>query len=138
MNWKCICGVVNFATDANCKRCQTVRPLTQGMAQPITEFTEHSAPDGDAASGILKAIGIGALICGFGLAFFAVRNSTAATENYSNMLAILFCIQGVMMFALFVGFGIMLDNVVAIRKNSQHLAGIRATATNQQQQNTWQ
>jgi hypothetical protein len=112
--------------------------MMTGAVQPMPEFFEHSAPDGDAASGILKAIGIGALICGFGLAFFAINNGTEETRSYATMAAIIFSVQGVMMFALFVGFGIVLDNVVAIRKNSQHLAGIRATVTNQNHHQQWQ
>jgi hypothetical protein len=136
-NWKCNCGAVNFSSDANCKRCQSLKPTQQ--FQPMQEFFEHSAPNGDAASGISKAIGIGSMLCGFGVAALAIFSATEATKPYSLMIALLFIFQGMVLFALFFGFGILIDNVVAIRKNSQHIAGIRAnTLSRQQQQNTWQ
>lgn len=138
-NWKCNCGVVNFSTDETCKRCQSQKPQPNYSSHPYQkqEFYEHSAPNGDAASGVLKAIGIGSLFCGFGLGALAVVSGTEATKSFSTMLALLFVFQGVVIFALFFGFGILIDNVVAIRKNTQHLAGIRAN-TVQQPESNWQ
>jgi hypothetical protein len=125
-NWKCSCGVVNFATDAGCKRC--------GIAKPApTQFYEYEAPNGDAVSGLLKATGI-AILCGaFLLAYSILAVSTQEARNYAIMLAGFFAAQGVVICALFIGFGIVIENLVAIRKNTQHLAGIRENAVAQTQ-----
>lgn len=123
---------MNFAADQACKRCQSPRAFAPpGGGQT---FFEHSAPGGDMASGLLKAIGIGSLILGMALSFLAVAGSTPQTQPFILFFVLLFVGQGVMIFALFYGFGVLIENTVAIRKNTQHLAGIRANTQQQHQQ----
>lgn len=131
-NWKCQCGVVNFSTDVNCKRCQGVK-TAQAFSAPMPEIYEHSAPNGDAASGILKAIGIGTLIVGIFIAILIMSASTGETQRYAIILSLFFAGQGLVVFALFYGFGVAIENLVAIRKNTQHLAGIRINSAQQWQ-----
>jgi hypothetical protein len=145
-NWKCKCGAVNFATDAICKRCQlakTSQPLNS-FSPPVQEFTEHSASDGKSASDGLKLIGVLALVvCTAAAALLVYSNfigtvsGTAKNENLLVIAALLFG-QGLMTFSLFYGLGVLIENTVAIRKNTQHLAGIRANTFNRQEQSTWQ
>lgn len=91
----------------------------------MPEIHEHSASNGEATSGMLKAFGIVALVAGIFLALVTMSASNEAARPYAMLAACLFFGQGLVICVLFIGFGIMLDNVVAIRKNSQHLAAIR-------------
>lgn len=124
-NWKCVCGVVNFATDGNCKRCGGQKPVFS-YSQPAPEIFEHSAPNGDATSGLLKAFGILAFLGSLLFAFLVMGNATEPVKEYALLFACFVVAQGAIICLLFFGFAIMLDNVVAIRKNTQHLAAVRA------------
>lgn len=130
-NWKCACGVVNFATDINCKRCGGQKSAFT-YSQPVPEIFEHSAPNGEATSGLLKACGGIALLASFVFAFLVTGSATETTREYAVLFACFVVAQGVVICLLFFGFGIMLDNVVAIRKNTQHLAAVRAQTMPQQ------
>lgn len=137
-NWKCVCGAVNFAEDTNCKRCQTARPQNFSLPNYVRqEFHEYTAPEGASASGGLKLIGIVALLGGMIVSATTFFGSGKDALPFAGYLAAMFLGQGVMIFSLFFGLGVMLENVVAIRKNTQHLAGIRANTVSEQS-TTWQ
>ena len=137
MSWKCHCGVVNFDADQKCKRCLAVKLFTlPTTADGRGSYTGYEAPEGGLAAGLLKGIGIGALALGLALAALTVITHTDETRYYSPFLVLLFIGQGVMTFALLCGLGVLLENTVAIRKNTQHLAAIRTDI--ERQPATWE
>jgi hypothetical protein len=118
-----------------CKKCQSLKP--EYVRQPLQkqEFFEHSASDGTSAIGALKTIGVLALIVGLGLATFTHFDNLGKDVPYSNFLVGIMAFQGIAVFGLFFGLGVLIENVVAMRKNTEHLAGIRANTTQAQQAN---
>jgi hypothetical protein len=102
-------------------------------AQP--EFYEHAASEGTAASGLLLSIAIGSLVAGVCMGFLMMVNSVAQEYGVAHLLAAICMGSGMIVATLFYAFSVLISNVVAIRKNSQHLAGIRAA---NQQEKSWQ
>jgi hypothetical protein len=116
-----------------CKKCQSLKPEYVRQANQKQEFFEHLASDGTSAIGALKTIGVLALIVGLGLAAFTHFDNIGKDVPYSSFLVGVLAFQGIAVFGLFFGLGVLIENVVAMRKNTQHLAGIRANTIQQQQ-----
>lgn len=102
------------------------------------QFTEYSAPDGTIATGVLKLIGVLTLV-GYGLLAFYLMDNMAKLPpstpheitNTVTVVAVAAFIQGVSVCCLFFVIATMGENLTAIRKNTQHLAGIRAELVTQ-------
>ena len=92
-------------------------------------YEEYSAPNGDATVGVLKLVGILCLIAGILLAVIMIVKSMDAALKpiYDSLLMIagVFFLEGVTLCALFFAIALIVENLVAIRQNTAHLAGIR-------------
>lgn len=131
-NWKCNCGVINFSTDELCKKCQSRKPeYNFSSQQPAEYFETHSADEGNAAIGILKAVAIATALGSVGFAGLLMTTTAAQDYKYASVVSAFIACAGIVLASFVYGFAVLVENVVALRKNSQHLAGIRADSANQ-------
>jgi hypothetical protein len=112
-------------------RPERPRPRPQQVA-----FTEHAAPDGKTTTDVLKFAGALSLFGGIVLAAI-LASASSDTDNpfapVATVMAIAAFMQGVTFCALFSVIAIIAENLVAIRKNSAHLAGIRSNTAKELQ-----
>lgn len=120
------CGLTNFSTVANCRRCfasLSGAAVHHEASQPEV-FYEHPAPDGTGHISVLKMIGVLCMLGGLLLAAFFIANANIERAIVVVLFAMTNC-------ALLFVIAIMAENLVAIRKNTAHLAGIRSNTAQQ-------
>lgn len=104
------------------------------MRPNITAFEEYAASDGAGVIGILRFFAALSLIGGLlaiVLAVLAIISGSSSAKDFfffAFAFAIMVWTQAGLLFTL----ATVVENLVAIRKNVQHLAGIRANTIRQQ------
>ncbi len=139
------CGLNSFSDVTHCRRCSTelppIAPLTiANIRRPIQEtgsFQENPAPDGLHSVGVLKVVGIlcliGSIVICLAIIAQLLDSKSTAYSGPATILVFSVFLTGLTACALFFVVAVICENLVAIRKNTAHLAGIHSNTIKEPQ-----